>query len=145
VKMFVVGRAPTAAQQQGQAVACVACEDKPAPQNNPCGWCGRTAPPSAPVGVEAREHADVLARQLRWSMTSKRMRAALEAGIAALTQQPAAVDEKYSELIYAVSSKYPGESRHETALRYIRQAESADHGPAQTDTQHQEPPHDHRG
>src|SRR5690606_22107907 len=38
-----------------------------------------------------------------------------------IAQQPAAVDEKYSELIYAVSSKYPGESRHETALRYIRQ------------------------
>ncbi len=26
--------------------ACVACEDKPAPGNNPCGWCGRTTPPS---------------------------------------------------------------------------------------------------
>lgn len=29
----------------------------------------------------------------------------------------------YNELLYAVSHKYPGESRHETALRYIRQAE----------------------
>ena len=32
-----------------QGEACVACEDKPAPGNNPCGWCGRTTPPSAPV------------------------------------------------------------------------------------------------
>jgi hypothetical protein len=30
-------------QQQGQ-VACVACEGRPAPENNPCGWCGRTTP-----------------------------------------------------------------------------------------------------
>jgi hypothetical protein len=30
---------------------------------------------------------------------------------------------KYHELLYAVGTKYPGESRHETALRYIRQAE----------------------
>ena len=30
---------------------------------------------------------------------------------------------KYQELIYAVARKWPGESRHETALRYIRQSE----------------------
>ena len=29
----------------------------------------------------------------------------------------------YLELIYAVATKYPGESRHETALRYIRERE----------------------
>jgi Lar family restriction alleviation protein len=29
----------------------------------------------------------------------------------------------YRELLYAVSKKWPGESRHETALRYIRRAE----------------------
>ena len=49
--------------------------------------------------------------------------------------QPAAVDEKYAELIYAVANKCPGESRHETALRYIRQAESAGRGDAQAATQ----------
>ena len=32
---------------------------------------------------------------------------------------------KYSELLYAVASKHPQETRHETALRYIRQAEDA--------------------
>ncbi len=31
---------------------------------------------------------------------------------------------KYQELIYAVESKHAGETRHETALRYIRQAET---------------------
>jgi hypothetical protein len=34
--------------------------------------------------------------------------------------------EKYSELIYAVETKHPNETRHETALRRIRQAESSD-------------------
>jgi hypothetical protein len=32
--------------------------------------------------------------------------------------------EKYNELIFAVVKKYPNETRHETALRYIKQAES---------------------
>lgn len=31
---------------------------------------------------------------------------------------------KYQELIMAVASKFPGETRHETALRYITNAES---------------------
>jgi len=30
---------------------------------------------------------------------------------------------KYDELIYEVSKKFPDETRHETALRYIRLAE----------------------
>jgi hypothetical protein len=33
------------------------------------------------------------------------------------------VETRYWELIYAVGKKWPNESRHETALRYIRQAE----------------------
>ncbi len=34
-------------------------------------------------------------------------------------------DARYHELIMAVASKYPGESRHQTALRYIMQAEQS--------------------
>jgi hypothetical protein len=34
------------------------------------------------------------------------------------------VQELYNELLFAVASKHPDESRHETALRYINQAES---------------------
>lgn len=41
----------------------------------------------------------------------------------AAKQQHAAVEEKYQELLYAVGNKYPNETRHETALRYIRGAE----------------------
>lgn len=32
-------------------------------------------------------------------------------------------NEKYNELIMAVAKKYPNESRHETALRYIVERE----------------------
>ena len=34
------------------------------------------------------------------------------------------VETKYYELLYAVAVKWEGESRHQTALRYIRNAES---------------------
>ena len=40
-----------------------------------------------------------------------------------LTNQIERAREKYNELIMAVESKYEGESRHETALRYIKEAE----------------------
>lgn len=33
-------------------------------------------------------------------------------------------DELYDELIYEVQSKFPNETRHETALRYIREREN---------------------
>jgi hypothetical protein len=43
------------------------------------------------------------------------------------------VADLYNELLYAVESKYPGESRHDTALRYIRDRETRPHhGPSQT-------------
>jgi hypothetical protein len=55
-----------------------------------------------------------------WESTRRRLLAA-----ALRSQgQADAVDDKCAELIYAVGNKYPGESRHETALRYIRQAEA---------------------
>ena len=42
--------------------------------------------------------------------------------------KPARTDNRdyaylYFELLYSVASKYPGETRHETALRYIKEAE----------------------
>jgi hypothetical protein len=35
---------------------------------------------------------------------------------------------KYDEIIYAVGNKYEGETRHETALRYIKNAEQGKNG-----------------
>lgn len=37
----------------------------------------------------------------------------------------AQLNEPYHELIYAVARKFEGESRHQTALRYIQEAERA--------------------
>ncbi len=34
------------------------------------------------------------------------------------------LDKLYHELLYAVATKHPGETRHQTALRYIRQTET---------------------
>ena len=46
------------------------------------------------------------------------------AGSASLVSQPPRdVSELYHELLYAVERCFPGESRHETALRYIRETE----------------------
>jgi len=42
----------------------------------------------------------------------------------------AGLKERYNELIMAVKSIYPGESRHETALRFIQQGERRDSSPA---------------
>ena len=43
--------------------------------------------------------------------------------------------ELYGELLYAVANKFPGESRHQTALRYIRNAEKgSDNAAMQEDT-----------
>ena len=36
---------------------------------------------------------------------------------------PKCIHNKYMELLSAVERKFPGESRHETALRYIRERE----------------------
>lgn len=43
-----------------------------------------------------------------------------------------AVVGHYNELIMAVASKFPGESRHDTALRYIREREATAHSEALT-------------
>lgn len=40
---------------------------------------------------------------------------------------------QHSELLYAVAHKWPGETRHETALRYIRERETASGIEAQSD------------
>jgi len=42
-----------------------------------------------------------------------------------LETMPVQTSERYSELLMAVGHKFPGESRHETALRYIREAEAS--------------------
>lgn len=45
-------------------------------------------------------------------------------------QRKPLTDELYNELLFAVGKKYPNETRHQTALRYIRQAEMPNSEPA---------------
>lgn len=39
------------------------------------------------------------------------------------------IESKYYELLYQVVRVFPGETRHETALRYIKNAENTDLNP----------------
>lgn len=45
------------------------------------------------------------------------------------------LESKYNELLMAVQTKHPEETRHQTALRYIEQQEAACHGPSQAKEQ----------
>ena len=51
---------------------------------------------------------------------------ALLADYDALAARLAEAERLYMELIYAVSTKFPGETRHQTALRYIQRAETVE-------------------
>lgn len=59
------------------------------------------------------------------AMTAELSREFADALIAELDRGEPLATTKYDELILAVHSKFPGESRHETALRYIRERENA--------------------
>jgi hypothetical protein len=61
------------------------------------------------------------------SCRDKIERADFKSRIHQLEAELARKDKLYSELIMAVGRKYPGETRHQTALRYIRMAEIGDH------------------
>ena len=53
----------------------------------------------------------------------------VHAGKKVANRQPL-TDERYNELLMAVGRKFDGETRHETALRYIQQAEMNKPNPA---------------
>jgi hypothetical protein len=59
---------------------------------------------------------------------------------AAELRRLSAVESKYNELLFAVGSKRLGETRHDTALRYIKQAEdNITYGPAKAEGEEEEP------
>jgi len=49
-----------------------------------------------------------------------------------IEQRAEAAEAKYKELLYAVGSKWPNETRHQTALRYIRERENRGHSDGNT-------------
>jgi hypothetical protein len=52
------------------------------------------------------------------------------AAVAAERAKVEALESRYNELLLAVGNKHPGETRHQTALRYLRQAEDTSHNAA---------------
>lgn len=60
---------------------------------------------------------------LRAALSAREEAAKLEAEITALTARMGDTTRRYHDLILAVGKTYPGETRHKTALRYIRKAE----------------------
>lgn len=48
----------------------------------------------------------------------------ISASVRPLNSESSKIKEKYMELIMAVATKFPGETRHETALRYILEREN---------------------
>jgi len=70
-------------------------------------------------------HNPNLASLIADSVQNQKAIAALPAILTLVAEQQKEI-EKYRELLFAVASKYLDESRHETALRYIRNAESRD-------------------
>lgn len=51
-------------------------------------------------------------------------------GLGGVTRRMTPNEKLYDELIMAVESKFPDESRHETALRYIKERENRNNPPA---------------
>ena len=54
-----------------------------------------------------------------------------------LQAELAAATKAYNELIYAVGMKHQGESRHQTALRYIREHENRNSGGPAMESHHE--------
>ena len=88
-----------------------------AQSDQPCAYCSlpRDEWTKCPVGFPGCARSD---DAMGCPELGARLRAEqLEAEIVRLRE----VGRKYGELLYHVQNKYPDESRHDTALRYIRE------------------------
>lgn len=68
---------------------------------------------------------DVLKKSNEWILEAK-----------PLLEEGGEYQRKYLELLYQVGQRHEGESRHETALRYLREREAHHEGPASVATHH---------
>jgi len=85
---------------------------------------------------EALEKSDALAACLYWmGYDDKVAHAQVDIVlnyIKKLEAKRTATEAKYHELLFAVETKHPEESRHQTALRYIKNAERTDGEPKES-------------
>ena len=92
----------------------------PFPINRAAEWfvlrCGN---PGCQAEIEAREAHEAL------TLWNRRPAPETQAPVESAPALAPFEKQKYDELLYAVVRKFPNESRHETALRYIREAEKA--------------------
>ncbi len=93
---------------------------------------------SEPTREKILKSADELNKDAIWCI-NKIMQKHSAAVLEEMRDQLKAKDKKYKalrkiydELIMAVAQKFPDESRHSTALRYITERESICHGPEQS-------------
>lgn len=102
-------------------------DDRPYP-NEPLCYCDQPTPISTPTNTSL----DEILREYRskWNITDKDHDKFVAKLTTLITQHDQALKtkliedrEKYDELIMAVGNKFEGETRHETALRYIKWAE----------------------
>src|SRR3990167_11364590 len=98
-------------------------------RNDPQCWAGSSEKPGC---VAPRLQAELSAAQSALAEKEREVERLTEerdsfqrVGIAAEARAGEA-EKNYSELIMAVGNKWPNESRHETALRYIRRMEMGD-------------------
>jgi hypothetical protein len=75
------------------------------------------------IEANQRTNRTILTRIHRNEMELKKLESRFES-MTRLIAEMAEIESKYMELLYAVASKFPGESRHQTALRYIRERET---------------------
>jgi len=85
---------------------------------------------------EALEASDALSACLYWMGYDDRVaHAQVEIVLKYIKKVEAkrrATEAKYHELLFAVETAHPRESRHETALRYIKNAERTDGEPKES-------------
>lgn len=80
--------------------------------------------PTAPSFVLDRLRFKIRLCDLALSVLSQEAKPfAIDEHITRLKARIAELEKEYYELIYAVGNKYPHETRHQTALRYIQQSE----------------------
>jgi len=87
-------------------------------------WYGiKPAPGAAPAAPTREPTTDEIVKAAGICMGCETLGPECPTHGAAPTRDEQDARRLYHELLYAVATKHPGESRHETALRYIRERE----------------------